>query len=212
MHKAEGLTMKRTTCASLRVLPCVLFLQVAAGCATVDQRVDLLYEPVVHAVGGSGDLFVAQEGGTSSPGENAPVQWILGGITDENGEQLANIVTDIPPKDLVVSAYTNELRAAGYSLLPEKALPAGVAKGIVFKHLAVNLSETSSTVKVDATCTVKVSAELWKNGSKMTTLSFETSYSDTAITERDQLARNTLKKALQNLMKQSVPEIIRMLE
>lgn len=182
------------------------------GCATVDTRVNILYEPVVRASGGSGELYLVQKAAPAVAGESPAVQWILGEVTNKDGEQIGRIVTDLAPNELVANAFSGEFKAAGFAVMPVKALPDNVAKGVSVSSVTITLDEVSSLFKVDAKSTAKISVELWKNGSKLTKLDYEVVYSDSAITGRDQILSDTLKKNLQTLMNRAVPEIIRMLE
>ena len=56
------------------------------------------------------------------------------------------------------------------------------------------------------------SVELWKNGRKFRKLDYKSLLSDFAVKDRDLLSPTLLQKSLQEVMKQSVPEIIKALE
>ncbi len=212
MKETEGGYMKKRNAVMGMLIPVLSSVLLMSGCATVDRKVNLHYEVSAPATGGSGELYVAQEGGHGVSGAETAVQWIMGKIQDTDGKHLANIVTPTAPTELMTGAFKEELKAAGYRILPVTSLPADVAKGIVFGNITIALDEVSSFVKADAKCTAKVSAEIWRDGSRITKLDYETIYNDSAVTDRDRILQDTLQRALQNLMKRAVPEIIKALE
>ena len=195
---------------SLFLIGCAL-AALAAGCATTaDRKVNLAYEPAVHAVGGSGELYLARQAGTG--GTNQPVQWVIGTIKDSDGNKVGSVVTDTLPADLVVQAFSAELKAAGYTVIPVAEIPSGAAKGITLENAAVALDEVTSLVKVEGRSSVKATAEIWKNGTVVGKLLYETADSDTTVTHRETFPQEMLQKSLQNLMQRAVPELIKSLE
>jgi len=196
----------------IHVLAIFTITVLAAGCATVgDQRVDILYQRTVYDGRGTGDLYLAQESVVPSMGA-VPVQWIIGRITGNDGEKLGNIVTDIAPADLVMEAFTQELKGAGYNVIRSNPIPRGAAKGLKLKSVTMNLQEGKSVPKVMATCKVKVALEPWLNGTAVNKLEYEAEYDDTAVTDREELLAKTMRQALHALMAQSIHEITRTLE
>lgn len=183
----------------------LLFLSLMAGCATVNRKVTLLYQPVVHDGTGKGALYLAATPGTTG---HADVQWVLGKVKNEDGELVGDIVSPIAPTDVALDALRQELGTAGYKVSTVGSLPQQAAKGIVVTGVDFHLAEAFSLVKSDDKCRVKISMELWKNGAKFRKLSYESSLSDFAVKDRDLLAQNILQKALQDTMQRAIPEII----
>jgi len=195
------------------LIAAVLLVLAVAGCATTaDRKVTLLYEPTVHATGGSGELYLAKEAESPPSGANQAVQWVVGSIKDRDGNKTGSIVTDTMPVDLVLQAFSAELKAAGYTVVPVSDVPSKAVKGISLGNAVITLDEVASLVKVEAKSSVKVSAEIWRDGSRVTRLTYETVNSDMTVTGRDQFLRETLGKALQNLMREAVPALIKVLE
>lgn len=188
---------------------CILFASLLAGCATYDQKVTLLYQPVVNAGGGSGDLYLSAAGGRAGTGKAGAVQWIIGKVKNSDGDQVGDIVTTISPNDMVLDAFSRELKVSGYRVTQVNALPEGVSKGVVVSSIDMNLEEIVSIVKVEGQSRLTVSLELWKNGKISKKLYYQTGFSDFAIKDRNTLLPTTLQKALQELMKQAVPDIIK---
>lgn len=108
---------------NIHTLAIIMITAIVAGCATVgDQRVNILYQRTVYADRGTGDLNLAQESSVPSTG-TTPIQWIIGEITNNDGEKLGNIVTDIAPTELLMEAFTQELKGSGYNVIRESPIP-----------------------------------------------------------------------------------------
>lgn len=178
------------------------------GCATASQKVTVLYQPVVHDGSGSGELYLAGATGTAG---HAEVQWVVGTVKNNDGEPLGDIVSPVAPTDLVMDAFRQELTAAGYTTKLVGSLPQGGAKGIVVTGTDIRLEEVSSLVKAEGTSRVKVSVEVWKQGSVVKKLDYEVRISDFAVKDREELLPAILQKALQGVMTQAVPEVIKAL-
>lgn len=187
------------------------FVAVLQGCATVDQRVDILYQPVANATGGHGDLYLVQAARPVGE-EAAAVQWIVGDITNKYGEKFAKVVTDVAPTSLVMDALTREFKAAGYRVIEANSMPIDVKKALSLNQVSLKLDVVHSVFSDETNGFLKISLQLWRNGSAVKTLTYESENSDTAITDRDVLASKTLQHALQLLMKRSVPEIVNVIE
>jgi hypothetical protein len=192
-----------------RIAACLLFATLIAGCATYDRKVTLLYQPVVNAGGGSGELYLAASGRRAGTGKTGAVQWVIGKVENSDGEQVGNIVTTVSPNDMILDAFSRELKVAGYKVTQVNTLPADVSKGVVISLIDMSLEEVVSIVKADGQSRLTVTLELWRNGKNFKKLYYETRFSDFAIKDRDLLLPTTLQKTLQELMKQAVPEIIR---
>lgn len=178
------------------------------GCAAANQKVTVLYQPVVHDVTGAGELYLA--GAKGSAGQT-DIQWVVGTVKNSAGEPVGDIVLPIAPADLVMDAFKQEFTAAGYSTSLVGLLPQGIAKGIVVTGAEIHMEEVSSLIKAEGTSRVKVSVEVWKQGRVVKKLAYEARISDFAVKDRDQLLPDTLQKALQEIMKQAVPEVIKVL-
>jgi hypothetical protein len=200
--------MKRNWRGMLYAVVGSLFCGLTMECATANLKVTVLYQPVVHDGTGAGELYLAGAGGSASP---AGVQWILGTVKDSDGEPRGDIVSPIDPADLVMDAFRQELAAAGYAVSTVSSLPSGGAKGLVITGTDIRLDEVSSLVKAEGTSRVKVSLEVWNQGQVVKRLSYEERLSDFAVKDRDQLLPTILQKALQEIMKQAVPEVVRAL-
>jgi hypothetical protein len=195
----------------LVLLLALAFAALLQGCATGDKRVDILYRPVAEVKGGSGDLYLVQ-GVRPEGGQAAGIQWILGSVNKEDGEKLGSIVTDVAPANLVMDALNQELTRAGYRVLTTDSLPPDAKKALSLNSVSLKLNDKHSLVKDEAECAVRMTVQPWRNGSAVSNLTYDAQYSETVASDRDRLPSKTVQKALQLLMNQAVPEIVRTLE
>jgi hypothetical protein len=185
-------------------------LPLMAGCAAVDRNVNFLYQPTAFGKGGAGDIYLSQ---SIQPASGRPsVQWVIGETRNSAGENRGNIVTERAPVDIVMDAFSQELKAAGYNVIAVAALPAGVGKGIRLESVSIKMEEVDRVYRVDANCSVKVSIEPWRNGSAIKKLSYESSYTDSTILDRDMILLKALQTALQELMARAVREAVVIVE
>ena len=193
-------------------LVAVFIFSITTGCATVkDQRVDILYQSAANANGGSGDIHLVEESPPPTGGATT-IQWVFGGITNKDGENLGKIVTDTAPTDTLMGAFVQEFKAAGYNTIQEGSIPKDAAKGMVLKSATIRVDEVKSPLSDEAKCKVKIAVEPWRDGKAITKLEYEADYTDSAVTGRDVLMSNTLLRTIQIIMKRSVPEIVNMIE
>ena len=188
---------------------CLFFFAMVAGCATLDQNVALLYQPVVKDGHGTGEVYLASAKGESWEGKPGAIQWVVGKVKESRTGEQGNIITSIAPGDLVLDALKQELSAAGYRTIWVSALPPDVTKGIVITRTDLNLNEVSSIIKADGSSRLTTSLELWKNGKMFKKIDYESRYSDFAVKDRESLLPDILQNTMQDLMKRAVPDLIK---
>jgi len=201
-----------TSRATLFLLIACALAAALQGCATTtaDRRVDILYQPAANATGGSGTMNLVQGGRSASQAAN--IQWVLGQLTDSDGKKTGNVVTSIAPASLAMDALNQELKKAGYQVVQPGSMPADAKKGVSLNDVTIKLDETDSVLKNEAKCSVRLSLQPWRDGSAVSTVSYEAEYSESAVTDRDQLLNRVLQKALQLVMTRSVPEVVTAVE
>lgn len=219
------------------ILFIALFSGAVAGCATTDQQLSRQYQPVVHATGGSGELYLAVAGeeskvpsrsgkprmrrkesgekpevrdrsGKAAARKGAAGKFVFVTVQNDRGKKLGILVSPISSDELLRDAFRQELSAAGYTVRLVNTLPQDVGKGIELSHIFVDVEQVSGLLMDEESCRVKIGMDLWRNGARMKRLSYESSFSDSAIMNRDLLLQAILQKALQNVMKQAIPEVI----
>ena len=199
--------IRRTICAALLTY----CMGILSGCATTTIPVSILYSPSVEARGGSGNLFLKSGTGNTAISNADNVRWVIGKRKDSDGMVTGEILSVSSAGDIVLDALKRELTVAGYRVELGASMPSGVPKGIDLASVQVELEETAGIPKIEITCTVKISMDVWKNGAKMKRLSYETRVSDFAIIDRERLPRDMIEKGLRGVMSQAVPEIVAVL-
>lgn len=192
----------------LLVLPAVL----SAGCAQVVHKVDVLYSPQSSYRGGTGLLQLAVSNGSADCSPDASIRWVLGKIMDSEGNATGEIVSSIRPQDIVVDAFKQELGAAGYQISSPKQVDKYTEKGVVLTGISVKLEEVPSLAKLKSSCTLLVKMDLWKNGVVVKRSEYSSILSDVAVVDRELLPRSLFQKAIQDIMFQALPDIIRNLQ
>lgn len=188
----------------------ISFITLMAGPAIADQNVNFLYHPTALGSGGSGDIYLSQ---SIQPVSGRPqVEWIIGGIKSGSGEKTGNVLSSTPPVDTLMDAFSQELKAAGYHVIPVETLPDGVAKGIRLTTVSIGLDEVDRIYRVEAKCNVKVSLEVWRNGTNIKKLDYESSYEDSTFLDRDMILLKAEQTALEQLMARAVREAILLIE
>ncbi len=203
--------MGRLTGRGMRLVGVLWGVLMLAGCATTGQRINPLYQPMVYASGGSGKVVLVAREGRAPLSQNVPVRWVLGSVVTEGGTKSGEITSDIAPADLLLDALEQELSAAGYTVSVAGVLPPDVPQGIEITKVTITIKEVSSVLKAEANGVVGLSADIWKKGTLVDRVSFESRNSDFAVKDRDLLLPSILLKGLQNVMKQAVPVIIKSL-
>lgn len=223
------------------ILFSVLFFAAVAGCATTDQKLSRQYQPAVNATGGSGELYLAvtdaaplvsnrgemrgvrkketgerpivrDRGGKTLARKGFPREFAVVKVKNGKGKKLGIMVSPIAPAELLRDAFRQELNAAGYSVRLVSALPKDAGRGIAFSHVSMEMEQASGLLAVEGSCKVNIGLDLWRNGARVKKLRYEAGYSDSAIIDRDLLLQATLQQALQDVMKQAIPEVIETLE
>ena len=181
------------------------------GCAAANKNVRLDYQPVVHATGGSGDLYVAIRLPQDALAGRSDVEWVLGEVTDGDGNRSGRLLSDLEPKRSVADAFIQELNAAGFhvQLIPE--IPENAAKGVVLTGIVLKLDESVGLMKAQAKGSLKVKAEIWKDGRKITVLNYEEATTNSALRTDSHVPDKALRDMVATITRRAVPEIIQVL-
>lgn len=192
-------------------LPCMLL----AGCATTDSRVSLLYEPTGAARGGYGEivLYAPQSDKTVATTRTRNELWQLGKVSDKDGKAIAKVVSSSSPDELVIDAFTQELRSSGYNPVSlGKDLSLAAQKGLQIIEVSIRLDSVHKFFSDEATCVATLTVQPIINGKSVKKLRYESEITSSRVSDREQIAADTLHKTLQNLMKKSMPDIVRIIE
>lgn len=188
-----------------------LFVVLATGCAQVAHKVDVLYSPLPAYRGGTGSLELVTVEPPRDTGSEPSIRWVVGHITNAEGGAAGDISSPIRPQDVIKDAFKQELGAAGYQINYSKALDKDTKKGIVLKDISVQIGEIPSFAKLESSCIIFLKLDLWMNGALIRRTEYRSKVSDVAVMDRDQLSSRLYQKAIQDIMQQAVPDIIRQL-
>jgi len=184
---------------------CAVLLAVT-GCARYARQVALVYEPVVSAKGGSGDLYIVIPPDQQT--RNDKVKWVIGKVENEDGDTIDEVMSPLSGYELVQDALGQELRKAGYGVIPSVARPGAKANAIDLVKVNLSLDQVSSLTDIKATCRMIVSLEVFKNGALVKKLQYDSTFNKTDIQDRNLVAKVLLRDTLQAAMKRAVPDII----
>ena len=177
------------------------------GCSPLlEKRVELSYQALVRTGGGSGEIFLAQPIEQHNRVPLPGGKWAIGkmdGVTD--------VVSTEGAGNWLIAALREELVAAGYQVKTGD-LPARVVKGVKVTILSLSANQFSKTLTISSVTEVKVDAQLWKNGQLVKTLTVGARAEEEGVDRSSEPIRLALRKTLQTVMQDLVPEIIKVLE
>lgn len=182
------------------------------GCARYAKYVEIIYEPVVKvgAQGSSVEVHISIPAKQISSMEQ--VKWELGAVTDGEGWVIDSLYSPSSPADLVRSALTQEMRQSGYSIFSTTTGPIKIQKLIDITKAEITLDQISDFSDIKATCKIVLGMDVYKNGQLSRKLEYMASSTRTVVTDRDLLARKLLQENLHTVMKNAVPDLIKVLE
>lgn len=182
-----------------------------AGCVQVAHKVDVLYSPTATYRGGTGTLELVTTASTRDSGSEPSIRWVLGQINNTDGAATGEIISSMRPQDVITDAFKRELAAAGYQINYSKTADASTKKGVVFTDISVQLTEVTALPKLESSCSILLKMDLWKNGTTVKRTEYRSKVSDIAVINRDQLSSSLYQKAIEDIIQQAVPDIIRQL-
>ncbi|HEY3309938.1 MAG TPA: hypothetical protein VGJ93_15910 [Desulfuromonadaceae bacterium] len=200
------------TAKSLYRFIVLLAVIISSGCTQVAHRVDLLYSPLSTYRGGTGKLEIVDINAQRTSSTDPSIRWVLGQIKDSEGVAVAEVISGIPPYEVITDAFKQELSAAGYRVTFSKALDKSAAKGIIFTDISVQLDEMPLVGRLETSCAIVLKLEIWKSGGVVNRLEYRSKFSDTAIKERDLLPQTVFQQAIREVILKAVPDIITQLE
>jgi hypothetical protein len=189
---------------------CLLSLLFLGGCATLYTRqIVLRYDPISTTRFGGGDLYLIN---ADLQPPTASGAWAIGTTKNVEGRMIDTLWSGASPAGLVQSALNSELSRTGYQVIPAKRAPDIANKVVEISEAAISVDQISTISKVDASCTIKISLTVMKNGMPVRKLKYEATGSNLAIKDRDRLAGTMLRNTMQDVMKQAIPDIVAILE
>ncbi len=179
------------------------------GCATYTRQVVLRYDPITTSRFGGGDLYLVN---ADLQPPTASGAWSFGNTKNAEGVMLDTLWSGVSPAGLVQNALQSELNRTGYQVIPAKKVPDLYNKVVEITAATVNVDQVSNISRINASCTISVAFTVMKNGMPVRKLRYEAKGSDLAIKDRDRLAETMLRTTMQDVMKQAIPDMVRILE
>lgn len=195
----------------LVLLVSVAGLLLLNGCARYARTINTLYEPGgVTVYGGKGDVYVVipENQQTKSP----DIKWVIGEVKNDDNKKIDELLSTRSSAELAQSALNQELKRAGYTVLPVAQRPATYTKMVDITKIDISLDQLSDFADIKATCRINLGMDVYKNGTLIRKLQYESSSTKTDIKDRDLLAQKVLQDALQSVMKNATPDLVRYLE
>ena len=190
----------------------LLAVLTSSGCAQVAQRVDVLYSPLATFRGGTGNLEIVDLNAQRTSSTDPSLRWAIGQIKDSEGMPVNEVISSIPPYEVITDAFKQELSTAGYRVTSAKALDKSTAKGVVFTDISVQLDEMPLAGRLETSCAIMLKLEIWKSGAVVNRLEYRSKYTDTAVKERQLLPQAVFQQAIREVVQKAVPDIISQLE
>ena len=192
------------------VIGLLLFMLLAglSACTTpLEKRLDLTgYQPAVQAVKGSGEVFLArpvlEEKLPVLPGGRVVLGYVEG-----TGEQL---VTQDDLSAWVAGALAGELQSAGYDVRRTSSLPERVLRGVVVKIVRLSVRQKNGLLLATST-DINLAVDVWKDGRLVKTLTAGADSKDEGIDRSGDFAAASLRRQLQWVMQELVPDIVKTL-
>jgi uncharacterized lipoprotein YajG len=200
----------KQTLMIITLLMATTALMFLSGCARYARTINTLYEPGATVRGGSGEVYIVipENQQTKSP----DIKWVIGVVKNDDNKKIDELLSSRSPAELAQSALSQELKRAGYTVLPAVQRPEKHTKLIDISKIDISLDQLSDFADIKATCRVQLGMDLYKNGTLIRKLQYESSATKTDIKDRDLLAQKVLQDALQSAMLNATPDLVQYLE
>ncbi len=186
----------------------LLTLFCLGGCASHTRQIFLRYDPITTSRAEGGNLYLVN---TEPQPPTASGLWTIGTTKSSDNQIIGNLWSGLSPASLVQNALDRELEHTGYKVIPQKKTPDPADMVVEISSAAIAIEQTANISRIDADCTITVSLTVKKSGAPVRTLHYEAKGSDLAIKNREQLAETMLRNTMQDVMRQAIPDIVKIL-
>lgn len=180
-------------------------IMLLSGCARYARNVNDLYVPTSVIRNGSGEVYLVIPENQQT--QSSDVKWVIGKVFNDDKQKIDEVLSPRSGAELIQTALEQELRKAGYTVVPTAKKPVKADYLIDLTKTDIDLDQVSDIADLKATCRVIAGMDIFKQGILLKKLQFEAMSSKTDIKDRDQLARSVLQDALQSVMVKAVPEL-----
>jgi len=187
----------------------VLLISLLSGCATVDQKITLTYQPFDQTIGNnSGEVFVSRID-TSTPLRNRKGEWIIGSLNNVHAVREADLLSNKALGEWVSDALIQELKQAGYTVAYSVKPPVNAARSMTIRDINVFLNVNSGAVSTETRHELKFNVDIFSNGTLIKTFTIAAIDNKTlalgaSIEEKELIMR----QSLQDAMRQIIPDLI----
>ncbi len=178
---------------------------IVGGCARYARDVNVLYEPTVGIRGGAGEVYITIP--ESQEMQSQGIKWVIGKVRDNRNKQIDEVLSPRSPAEIIQAAFIQEFRLAGYTAIPTSKRPETGQRVIELTKTEIELDQTSDLTDIKAKCRVVAGMDVHKDGRLIKRLQYEASTSRFDVKDRDLLAGNVLRDALQSVMRKTMPEL-----
>lgn len=200
-----GTNMKKFKLVPFAMLITIACLLLVSGCARYARNVNTLYEPSATVRGGTGEVYIVIP--ESRQTHSSDIKWVLGTVKDGDNKNIDEVFSSRSPAEIIQAALGQELKRAGYTVIPTTKRPAAKQRVIDLTKSVIELDQISDLADLKAKCRVLMGVDVFKNGQQIKRIQYESTSSKTDIKDRDMLARNVLEDALQSVMLEVMPDL-----
>lgn len=187
----------------------VMLISLLSGCATVDQKINLIYKPIDKPYNrNTGEVTVSRIDAASLL-KNSNGAFIVGSLNNVHGVKQADLLSDLTIGAWISDALVQELKQAGFSATYKDTLPAGAARGIIINDINAFMTVNKGSVSSETTQELKFNVDVIINGAKLKTLTIAARDKKTlALTVSQEEKERIMLLSLQDAMQQVMPELI----
>ncbi|HEY3306913.1 MAG TPA: YajG family lipoprotein [Desulfuromonadaceae bacterium] len=186
----------------------LVIVALLAGCATVDQKINLNYTTAERSFGHNGGDIAVSRKDSRSDTRNSKGEWIIGSINNVHGVHQADLVSDRNVGEWITDALLLELKKAGYSVTYTADLPASAARGIMITDINAFLNVNQGAISDEIKHELKFNIEIFLNGMKTKTFTVSSRENKTLpLSASKEEKEKIMLQALQDAIQQIIPEI-----
>lgn len=178
------------------------------GCASYEKQINLSYEPILVFTGGNGEVHVA------GPIIDAPLKRLPGGkvLLGTVKQSITQMVTTDNVSEWVRNAVVEELYHAGYRVNADARLSQKGQKEVLLRLVSLSGNQYSNALILSTYIQVGLSAEVWKEGHLVKTLTATAGGEQQGIDRSAAPVSRAFRNTLQSALEQLIPDIISNLE
>ena len=198
--------MPSTHSVRLLILLSIAFA-LTSGCAFQDQHAILKYKQIADVTGGGGTVVVAKPTGPELKLQDG--KQVIGTVKNTLGMVTADVTSEHPVQEWVMTAMTTELTAAGYQVQPTEVLPGNCSRGVEVRLTKVWVDQDPGFWTVGAVANVQFRMALYANGNKVKEVDVEgTGQGSRSTIGHTGTKESAMMTALQQAMKQAMPHVV----